>query len=114
VAITETIADIHRYIDSNWAKTVRESREDTPNEISLPLPHTVPSTEPSMWLFFYWDVYFTNLGLLRSGEIDQAKNNAGNILSLIDRFGYAPNMTVRIALNRTQVPPSPISWCTIT
>ncbi len=108
MAITEIIEDIHRYINSHWAKTVRESREDTPNEISLPHPHTVPSTDPSMWLFFYWDVYFTNLGLLRSGEIAQAKYNADNILSLIDRFGYAPNMTVRIALNRTQVPPSPM------
>lgn len=105
---TESIKAIRHYIDTHWAETYRESREDTPDEISLPHPHTVPSTDPCMWLFFYWDVYFTNLGLLRSGEIDQARNNADNILSLIDRLGYVPNISVRIALNRTQVPPSPM------
>jgi len=106
VQSTAHLENVHRYIDTHWAETVRESRDDTPNEISLPCPHTVPSTDPTMWLFFYWDVYFTNLGLLRSGEIAQAQNNADNILSLIDRFGYSPNMTTRIALNRTQIPPS--------
>lgn len=103
---TESIEAIRHYIDTHWAETYRESRADTDKEISLPHPHTVPSTDPMMWLFFYWDVYFTNLGLLRSGEIDQARNNADNVLSLIDRFGYAPNMTTRVALNRTQVPVS--------
>ncbi len=106
---SESIETIRRYIDTHWVETFRESREDTPDEISLPYPHTVPSTDPTMWLFFYWDVYFTNLGLLRSGEIKQAQNNADNILSLIDRLGYVPNISVRIALNRTQVPPSPMT-----
>ena len=104
--LPESIEAIRHYIDTHWSETVRESRVDTPDEISLPHPHTVPSTDPGMWLFFYWDVYFTNLGLLRSGEIKQAQNNADNVLSLIDRLGYVPNISVRIALNRTQVPPS--------
>lgn len=106
VPSTESIEAIRHYIATHWVETVRESRVDTPKEISLPYPHTVPSTDPCMWLFFYWDVYFTNLGLLRSGEVDQARHNADNVLSLIDRFGYVPNMTTRVALNRTQVPPS--------
>lgn len=108
VQSTEARAATRRYIDTHWTETFRHAHEDTADEIGLPHPHTVPSTDPSMWLFFYWDVYFTNLGLLRSGHVEQARHNADNILSLIERFGYVPNMTVRIALNRTQIPLSAV------
>jgi alpha,alpha-trehalase len=80
------------------------SREETAGEIALPHPHTVPSTDPTMWLFFYWDTYFTNLGLIRQGRTAQARNNAENVLHLIELLGYVPNISVRIALNRSQIP----------
>jgi len=57
-----------------------------------------------MWLFFYWDTYFTNLGLIRQGRTAQARNNAENVLHLIELLGYVPNISVRIALNRSQIP----------
>jgi alpha,alpha-trehalase len=92
------------YIDHHWEDTVRVSREAMPDEISLPYPHTVPSTDPTMWLFFYWDTYFTNLGLIRQGRVPQARNNAENVLHLIETIGLVPNISVRIALSRSQVP----------
>jgi alpha,alpha-trehalase len=106
VKISEAITTLRTYIDANWEKTFRTSREETAKEISLPRPHTVPSTDPSMWLFFYWDTYFTNLGLIRQGRFEQALNNAENVIYLIERVGLVPNISVRIALNRSQVPVS--------
>ncbi|MFI5358025.1 MAG: trehalase family glycosidase [Opitutales bacterium] len=104
MTLPETIRHTRNYIDRHWEETFRESREETPKEISLPFPHTVPSTDPSMWLFFYWDVYFTNLGLIRQGRVAQARHNAENVLYLIERLGFVPNISVRIALNRSQTP----------
>ncbi len=106
--LADAIAATRSYIDANWEKTFRVSREETAKEISLPRPHTVPSTDPTMWLFFYWDTYFTNLGLIRQGRFDQALNNAENIIYVLDRFGFAPNISVKIALNRSQVPVSAV------
>lgn len=113
VKISDAISATRKYIDANWEKTFRVSREDTPKEISLPRPHTVPSTDPSMWLFFYWDTYFTNLGLLRQGRFDQALNNAENVIYLIERLGFVPNISVKIALNRSQTPVSAVLFSDI-
>ncbi len=106
--LRDAISATRSYIDANWEKTFRVSREETAKEISLPRPHTVPSTDPCMWLFFYWDTYFTNLGLIRQGRFDQALNNAENIIYLIERLGFIPNISVKIALNRSQVPVSAV------
>ncbi|WP_438483030.1 trehalase family glycosidase [Oleiharenicola lentus] len=101
---SEAIRATRSYIDHHWEETFRISREDTADELALPFPHTVPSTDPTMWLFFYWDTYFTNLGLIRQGRVTQARNNAENVLHLIETIGFVPNISVRIALNRSQIP----------
>lgn len=111
--LSDAITATRHYIDANWEKTFRISREETAKEISLPRPHTVPSTDPSMWLFFYWDTYFTNLGLIRQGRFDQALNNAENVIYLIERLGFVPNISVKIALNRSQVPVSAVLFAEI-
>lgn len=104
MTLSESIRVGRTYIDRHWEETFRVSREETRNEVALPYPHTVPSTDPTMWLFFYWDTYFTNLGLIRQGRVVQARNNAENVLHLIERLGFVPNISVRIALNRSQIP----------
>ncbi|QYM78463.1 alpha,alpha-trehalase [Horticoccus luteus] len=104
--LSAAIATTRSYIDANWEKTFRDSRAESVREFPLPRPHTVPSTDPTMWLFFYWDTYFTNLGLLRQGRAAQALNNAENVLHCIEQLGFVPNISVRIALNRSQVPVS--------
>ena len=52
--------------------------------------------------FFYWDTYFTNLGLFEIGMYDQAENNLCNIASLIERLGFMPNADV--LTDRSQPP----------
>ncbi len=108
VNLREAIATTRRHIDAHWEQTFRDSRGESAREIPLPRPHTVPSTDPTMWLFFYWDTYFTNLGLLRQNRLAQAINNADNVIHLIEQLGFVPNISVRIALNRSQVPVSAV------
>src|SRR5690606_5229399 len=52
--------------------------------------------------FFYWDTYFTNIGLLKHGHASVAKDNIKNMLWFIKRQGYMPNHTA--IYNRSQAP----------
>lgn len=99
------INEVLDYINKNWEKSIYK---DAPgkgfNGIDLPYPYTSPSIkgEGQFTFFFYWDTYFTNLGLLRNKKEDQVKNNIKNILWLIDEQGYMPN---HVGLyNRSQTP----------
>lgn len=78
------------FISENWEKTYR-----TPSvcgeRITLPKPFTVPSINQGFNNFYYWDTCFTNVGLLLSGKIEQAKNNIDNIAYCIKKFGFMPN-----------------------
>jgi alpha,alpha-trehalase len=53
---------------------------------------------------YYWDTYFTNVGLMLSGNVQQAKNNVDNMIYLINRFGKMPNGNRTHYLNRSQPP----------
>ena len=61
--------DIHtvlNYIKSHWKNTVRFEPDNKGTLLGLPYPYTVPSqNETTMQIFFYWDIYFTNIGLLK-------------------------------------------------
>ncbi len=82
------------YIRENFP---RSFRSDTCGNgfcgIDLPYPYTTPCVrgEGAYSFFFYWDTYFTNLGLLICGHPDMAKNNIRNMLWLIRRHGFVPN-----------------------
>jgi len=96
--------ELKAYIDKDMPKTVRVCQKDTLGNIALPYPFSVPCIVNGFQNLFYWDTYFTNVGLLLDGNIEQAKNNVDNILSLIDRFGYMPNASSTGMLNRSQPP----------
>lgn len=96
---------IFNYIHSHWPNTVRYESNDVGNLIGLPYPYTVPCQhEPTMQNNFYWDTYFSNVGLLRQGYIDLAKNNVDNLLFEVEKFGFVPNGNRTFFLTRSQVP----------
>ena len=53
---------------------------------------------------YYWDTYFTNAGLIASGNVEQAKNNADNVRLLINKYGFMPNGNRTHYLGNTQPP----------
>jgi alpha,alpha-trehalase len=90
---------VKQFILENWEKTYREK---SPDGLPLPKPFTVPCINDGFQNFFYWDTYFTNVGLLLSGETEQAKNNLDNIAHLIETHGFMPN--ANHILDRSQPP----------
>jgi alpha,alpha-trehalase len=94
------------YIQSHWDESVHDDvRQPPPENVSaLPVPHTVPCLHGHFPVFFYWDTYFTNLGLLIQGRVDIARNNCEAMAWLIDRHGFIPNNTFKSDANRSQPP----------
>jgi alpha,alpha-trehalase len=64
----------------------------------------VPCADDRFQELYYWDTYYANLGLLRSGRTDQAKNNVDNFLYEIETYGFIPNSNATYHLNRSQPP----------
>lgn len=96
--------DILSHIRENLTKTIRVNKEDEGEFIGLPYPYTVPCVEEGFTCMYYWDTYFTNLGLIASGNVNQAKYNADNMLYLVEKYGFMPNGNMTIYLNRSQPP----------
>lgn len=92
------------FIKENFQKTVRTNTIDNGDLIGVPYPYTVPCIDDMFQEMYYWDTYFTNVGLLLTGNVDQAINNAENIAYLINKYGKMPNGTRTYYLNRSQPP----------
>ena len=95
---------VSEYIFKHITETTRVSDGKDPDLVALPKPYTVPSMKDSFQEMYYWDTYFTNKGLILTGNIDQAINNLENFAFLIEKFGYIPNGTRTPLLNRSQPP----------
>lgn len=92
------------YILNAWDKTIRVKTEDEGKKIGLPYPFSCPSSVEGFFDMYYWDTYFTNIGLILSGRTEQAKNNCMNIAYLINRYGFMPNGNCTYFLSRSQPP----------
>jgi len=83
-----------------------ERRPETPpagsSLLGLPEPYVVPGGR--FREIYYWDSYFTMLGLARDGRGDLVEAMLSNFESLIERFGHIPNGTRSYYLSRSQPP----------
>ena len=53
---------------------------------------------------YYWDSYFTMLGLAESGHWDKVEDMVANFAAEIDRWGHIPNGNRSYYLSRSQPP----------
>lgn len=105
---TPAYADQWAQVESHILQTWHQSRVDS-NSWRMPgalaLPHPFYTIRPGRHVLFYWDVYFTNAGLLMVDSlIPYAKNAVDNQLWEVDSLGYIPNANEPWALNRSQSP----------
>lgn len=95
---------IEEHIRLLWEVLKREA--DQPAEgsslIPLPYPYVVPGGR--FGEIYYWDSYFTILGLLESGLTDLAKHMVANFAHLINTLGHIPNGNRSYFLSRSQPP----------
>ena len=70
--------EVREYIAKNWIKTFHDLSEMRGDYV-VPKPYVSPSIGGMYTDLYYWDVYFTNLGLMQDGFDTQVENNLDNI-----------------------------------
>ncbi|MBR5059297.1 MAG: hypothetical protein IKX06_00825 [Clostridia bacterium] len=84
-------AAVKKYIFDHWKDTVRTPDDVIRGNVRIPCNFTVPCAKEVFTDFYYWDTYFTNLGLMISGLWDQVKSNLDVMAFFVDLLGYVPN-----------------------
>ncbi len=95
---------LEKFIYENFDKCVRTHTRDDGTLIGLPYPYTVPCIDGAFQEMYYWDTYFTNAGMIRCGNVAQARSNVDNMLYLINKYGYMPNGNRTYFLRSSQPP----------
>jgi alpha,alpha-trehalase len=92
------------HIDGLWDRLTRITPTATPysSMLALPKPYVVPGGR--FREMYYWDSYFTMLGLVESGRSDLALGMVQDFAFLIDAFGRVPNGARTYYLSRSQPP----------
>ncbi len=95
---------LKQHIDSLWDVLTRHPHEHPANSSLLPLPHAYVVPGGRFGELYYWDSYFTMLGLAESGRQDLLRAMANNFAYLIDTYGHIPNGNRTYYLSRSQPP----------
>lgn len=95
--------ETEKYIESHWDECIKECREDNGTLMGLPYPYTVPAVGRFDEIY-YWDTYFTNVGLILAGRSLTAKCNVDDMLYLVDKHGFMPNGNRTYFLKNSQPP----------
>ncbi|WP_461127350.1 alpha,alpha-trehalase TreF [Spirosoma aerophilum] len=102
--VSDTSVSTVEHINGLWDRLTRQA--DTPVEGSSRVPLTHPYVVPGGRFreIFYWDTYFTMLGLKEAGRVDLIEDMLENFAYLIDQFGFIPNGNRTYFLSRSQPP----------
>ncbi|MEE3715118.1 trehalase family glycosidase, partial [Pasteurella multocida] len=95
---------IREHIHALWPLLVREHAQAQEGEslLALPKPYVVPGGR--FRELYYWDSYFTMLGLVADGRRDLAEHMLANFAHLIATHGFIPNSSRSYMLSRSQPP----------
>ena len=96
--------DLRAHVDRLWNALTRQPRESrgADSQLRLATRYVVPGGR--FRELYYWDSYFTMLGLQTSGRHDLVADMVENFANLIDRFGHIPNGSRTYYLSRSQPP----------
>lgn len=93
-----------RHLHYLWADLTRLPEPQKPYSSLLALPNAYVVPGGRFTEIYYWDSYFTMLGLQQSGNIDLMENMVANFAFLIDTYGHIPNGNRSYYLSRSQPP----------
>ena len=93
---------ILQHLDDLWNVLTRQPSAAKGTLISLPFSYIVPGGR--FREIYYWDSYFTMLGLQVCKRTDLIENMVANFAFLIDAFGFIPNGNRTYYLGRSQPP----------
>ena len=96
---------LREHIDDLWpvlTRTTDKASNKWDSLLPLPKPYVVPGGR--FREVYYWDSYFTMLGLAESDHLDKISDMVDNFAYEIDTFGHIPNGNRSYYLSRSQPP----------
>ena len=92
------------HIDALWDVLTRHADTVPDHSTLLPLPHPYVVPGGQFLEIYYWDSYFTMLGLVESGRQDLAHGMLDDFAYIIDTYGHIPNGNRSFYASRSQPP----------
>ena len=101
---SDTSQSMEQHMRALWPVLTRppDTADARSSLIPLPNPYVVPGGR--FREVYYWDSYFTMLGLIESGRTDLVKSMLDNFAHLIVTVGHIPNGNRTYYLSRSQPP----------
>ncbi|NQU82433.1 MAG: alpha,alpha-trehalase TreF [Parcubacteria group bacterium] len=99
---SDTNASVSSHIHRLWTVLTRSNTSFEGSLLPLPYPYIVPGGRFNE--IYYWDSYFTCLGLQTDKRFDLINDMVGNFAFLIDKYGFIPNGNREYFLSRSQPP----------
>lgn len=99
---SDTTKPIEEHINNLWKTLTRLPNDEVSSLIPMPHPYVVPGGR--FREIYYWDSYFTMLGLRASGRLDLVEAMVENFEFLINKVGYIPNGNRTYYIGRSQPP----------
>jgi alpha,alpha-trehalase len=96
--------DVAKHIQQLWGNLKRAADKPVEGSSLLPLPNAYIVPGGRFREVYYWDSYFTMLGLKESGETETIRNMIDNFAYLINTYGHIPNGNRTYYLSRSQPP----------
>ena len=93
---------IDEHLSALWSILTREPDHENSSLIPLPYPYIVPGGR--FREVYYWDSYFSMLGLQISRKIDLIQSMLDNFSYLLDKVGHIPNGNRTYYVGRSQPP----------
>lgn len=87
-----------------WPHLIRPADDPQERSTRFPLPHPYIVAGGRFQEAYYWDSYFSHLGLLRSGQHDLVRASLDNFAHAIATIGHIPNGFRSYFLTRSQPP----------
>lgn len=103
-ATTAGIVPIRERIEQLWDTLSRAADHVNPDSSLVELPHAYIVPGGRFREVYYWDSYFTMLGLAESGRFGAIESMVDNFAYLIDKIGFIPNGNRSYFCTRSQPP----------
>ncbi len=101
---TDTTRSMEAHIRALWPALTRPADAPSPYSSLIPLPNPYVVPGGRFREVYYWDSYFTMLGLVESGRVDLVRSMLDNFAHLIRAIGHVPNGNRTYYLGRSQPP----------
>ncbi len=101
---SDTAQSMEDHIRALWPALTRAADVPDAQSTLIPLPNAYIVPGGRFREVYYWDSYFTMLGLIESKQLDLVRNILDNFAYLIATVGHIPNGNRTYYLSRSQPP----------